>query len=133
VTATPIEAGIHVDLTLTGTLRLADALNQVYVLLPVLDDAKHYWVAPDEVDKLLRAGTGWLAVHPQRALIARRVPGAPALAGDGCAGPAGRDRGRGGFGHGRRGRTSNRRGRRTPPVAAPKEPPRASNAAAPSA
>ena len=62
----------YVDLTLTGTLRLADALNQVYVLLPVLDDAKHYWVAPDEVDKLLRAGTGWLAGHPERALIARR-------------------------------------------------------------
>jgi 3' terminal RNA ribose 2'-O-methyltransferase Hen1 len=42
------------------------------VLLPVLDDAKHYWVAPDEVEKLLRAGTGWLAAHPEKALIARR-------------------------------------------------------------
>ena len=62
----------YVDLTLTGTVRLADALNQIYVLLPVLDDAKHYWVAPDEVDKLLRAGTGWLAEHPERALIVRR-------------------------------------------------------------
>jgi 3' terminal RNA ribose 2'-O-methyltransferase Hen1 len=62
----------YVDLTLTGTQRMADALNQIYVLLPVLDDAKHYWVAPDEVDKLLRAGTGWLAGHPQRGLIARR-------------------------------------------------------------
>ncbi|MFG3581042.1 3' terminal RNA ribose 2'-O-methyltransferase Hen1 [Micromonospora chersina] len=62
----------YVDLTLTGTLRLADALNHLYVLLPVLDDAKHYWVAPDEVDKLLRAGAGWLADHPERALITRR-------------------------------------------------------------
>lgn len=62
----------YVDLTLTGTLRLADALNHLYVLLPVLDDAKHYWVAPDEVDKLLRAGAGWLAGHPERALIIRR-------------------------------------------------------------
>ncbi|UWP87755.1 3' terminal RNA ribose 2'-O-methyltransferase Hen1 [Dactylosporangium fulvum] len=62
----------YVDLRLTGTLRLADALNQVYVLLPVLDDAKHYWVSPDEVEKLLRAGTGWLAGHPAKALIARR-------------------------------------------------------------
>jgi 3' terminal RNA ribose 2'-O-methyltransferase Hen1 len=51
---------------------VADALNHVYVLLPVLDDAKHYWVAPDEVDKLLRAGSGWLAGHPRRGLIARR-------------------------------------------------------------
>ncbi|MEU4476816.1 3' terminal RNA ribose 2'-O-methyltransferase Hen1 [Micromonospora sp. NPDC023966] len=81
VTATPIpldEAypewgdSRYVDLTLTGTLRLADALNHLYVLLPVLDDAKHYWVAPDEVDKLLRAGAGWLAAHPERGLITRR-------------------------------------------------------------
>ncbi len=62
----------YVDLTLTGELRLADALNHLYVLLPVLDDAKHYWVAPDEIEKLLRAGDGWLAGHPERALIIRR-------------------------------------------------------------
>jgi 3' terminal RNA ribose 2'-O-methyltransferase Hen1 len=47
-------------------------LNHLYVLLPVLDDAKHYWVAPDEVDKLIRAGDGWLASHPVKALITRR-------------------------------------------------------------
>ncbi|MFI0407731.1 3' terminal RNA ribose 2'-O-methyltransferase Hen1 [Actinomadura sp. 3N508] len=62
----------YVTLTLTGTLRLADALNQLYVLLPVLDDAKHYWMAPDEVDKLIRAGEGWLATHPERGTITRR-------------------------------------------------------------
>jgi 3' terminal RNA ribose 2'-O-methyltransferase Hen1 len=62
----------YVDLTLTGTVRLADALNHLYVLLPVLDDAKHYWVAPDEIDKLLRAGEGWLADHPEKVLITRR-------------------------------------------------------------
>ncbi|WP_327007293.1 3' terminal RNA ribose 2'-O-methyltransferase Hen1 [Dactylosporangium sp. NBC_01737] len=65
-------ASRYVDLTLRGTLRLADALNHVYVLLPVLDDAKHYWVSSDEVEKLLRAGTGWLAEHPAKAVIARR-------------------------------------------------------------
>jgi 3' terminal RNA ribose 2'-O-methyltransferase Hen1 len=42
------------------------------VLVPVLDDEKHYWVGDDEVDKLLRHGEGWLAAHPERALIARR-------------------------------------------------------------
>src|SRR5262245_60884524 len=62
----------YVDLTLTGTQRLADALNHLYVLLPVLDDAKHYWVAPDEVEKLLRAGEGWLATHPDKEFITRR-------------------------------------------------------------
>ena len=62
----------YVSLTLTGEQRLADALNQLYILLPVLDDAKHYWVAPDEVDKLIRAGDGWLATHPERGRIVRR-------------------------------------------------------------
>jgi 3' terminal RNA ribose 2'-O-methyltransferase Hen1 len=62
----------YVDLELRGTLRLADALNHLYVLLPVLDDAKHYWVAPDEIEKLLRSGTGWLADHPEKVLITRR-------------------------------------------------------------
>jgi 3' terminal RNA ribose 2'-O-methyltransferase Hen1 len=61
-----------IDLRLAGTLRLADALNHLYVALPVLDDAKHYWVGAEEVEKLLRAGTGWLADHPDRELITRR-------------------------------------------------------------
>jgi 3' terminal RNA ribose 2'-O-methyltransferase Hen1 len=65
-------ASAYVDLRLTGTVRLADALNHLYVLLPVLDDAKHYWVSTDEVDKLVRAGAGWLARHPEKALITRR-------------------------------------------------------------
>ncbi|WP_105968648.1 3' terminal RNA ribose 2'-O-methyltransferase Hen1 [Streptomyces geranii] len=54
------------------SLTLAEALRHLYVLLPVLDDAKHYWVAPDEVDKLLRAGEGWLAEHPEQKLITSR-------------------------------------------------------------
>jgi 3' terminal RNA ribose 2'-O-methyltransferase Hen1 len=62
----------YLDLRLTGQVRLADALNHLYVLLPVLDDAKHYWVSTDEVDKLIRAGGDWLAGHPARDLIARR-------------------------------------------------------------
>jgi len=73
----PLEPAIggdsrYLDLRLTGTIRLADALNHLYVLLPVLDDAKHYWVAPDEIEKLLRSGEGWLAGHPEKVLIARR-------------------------------------------------------------
>lgn len=62
----------YLDLRLTGQSRLSDALSQLYVLLPVLDDAKHYWVSPDEVEKLVRAGEGWLADHPQRRLITER-------------------------------------------------------------
>ncbi|MEO8852107.1 MAG: 3' terminal RNA ribose 2'-O-methyltransferase Hen1, partial [Allobranchiibius sp.] len=62
----------YADLRLTGDVRLADALNQLYVLLPVLDDSKHYWVGDEEIDKLLRAGHGWLADHPEREVIASR-------------------------------------------------------------
>ena len=65
----------YLHLALRGTVRLADALNQLYVLLPVLDEAKHYWQASDEVDKLLRSGGDWLAGHPEQALIARRYLG----------------------------------------------------------
>ncbi len=62
----------YASITLCGSLRLGEALRQLYVLLPVLDDAKHYWVADAEVDKLLRAGEGWLPQHPERELISRR-------------------------------------------------------------
>jgi len=62
----------YLDLRLTGDLRLADALNHLYVLLPALDDAKHYWVSIEEVDKLVRAGGDWLASHPEKELITRR-------------------------------------------------------------
>lgn len=62
----------YVSLVLEGKLRLVEALRQLYVLLPVLDDAKHYWVAPDEVEKLLRFGEGWLENHPEQRLITSR-------------------------------------------------------------
>ncbi|WP_194837555.1 3' terminal RNA ribose 2'-O-methyltransferase Hen1 [Nocardia sp. XZ_19_369] len=62
----------YLRLELSGTVRLADALSHLYVLLPVLDGAKHYWLAADEVDKLIRAGGGWLAEHPERGWITRR-------------------------------------------------------------
>lgn len=61
-----------VGLRLRGSVRLSDALRQLTVLLPVLDDAKHYWVGDDEVGKLLRRGEGWLAEHPLRDLITTR-------------------------------------------------------------
>jgi 3' terminal RNA ribose 2'-O-methyltransferase Hen1 len=62
----------YFTVTLTGTIRLRDLLSHLYVLVPVLDDEKHYWIGDDEVAKLLRYGEGWLARHPERELIARR-------------------------------------------------------------
>lgn len=58
--------------TLSAECRLADLLNHLSVLIPVLDNEKHYWVGDDEVDKLLRRGEGWLADHPEKELIATR-------------------------------------------------------------
>ena len=57
---------------LAGTCRLRDLLSHLYVLLPVLDDDKHYWVGQEELDKLLARGEGWLPSHPEREQIARR-------------------------------------------------------------
>lgn len=57
---------------LQATVRLSDLLTHLYVLIPVLDDDKHYWVGDDEVDKLLRHGGGWLAAHPERDAIVTR-------------------------------------------------------------
>lgn len=62
----------YLRVRLRAEKRLAEILTHLYVLVPVLDDQKHYWVGDDEVAKLARHGEGWLATHPARDLIARR-------------------------------------------------------------
>ncbi len=62
----------YFDVTLRATHTVHDALSHVYVLIPVLDSDKHYWVGDDEVEKLLRHGEGWLSAHPEKNAIARR-------------------------------------------------------------
>lgn len=57
---------------LEGRMRLRELLSHLYVLVPVMDAEKHYWVGEDEVEKLLRRGEGWLATHPDRELIVTR-------------------------------------------------------------
>jgi len=57
---------------LSGHVRLQDLLTHIYVLIPVLDNEKHYWVGDDEVEKLLRHGTHWLASHPEKEEITKR-------------------------------------------------------------
>jgi 3' terminal RNA ribose 2'-O-methyltransferase Hen1 len=64
--------GFHYTVQLSGWKRLQDLLTHVYVLIPVLDAEKHYWVGDDEVEKLLQKGEGWLAAHPEREAIAFR-------------------------------------------------------------
>jgi len=57
---------------LTQQIRLKDLLTHLYVLIPVLDSDKHYWVGEDEIEKLLKRGEGWLQAHPERELIVKR-------------------------------------------------------------
>jgi 3' terminal RNA ribose 2'-O-methyltransferase Hen1 len=65
------ESAYH-QVELSGTLPLRSLLSHLYVLVPVLDNDKHYWVADAEVEKLLRHGEGWLSNHPERDAITRR-------------------------------------------------------------
>jgi 3' terminal RNA ribose 2'-O-methyltransferase Hen1 len=62
----------YFTVTIRGERRLSDLLTHLYVLIPVLDDQKHYFVGDDEVLKLIRRGEGWLASHPEREVIANR-------------------------------------------------------------
>ncbi len=57
---------------LQANVPLRDLLTHIYVLVPVLDNDKHYWVGDDEVEKLLRHGSGWLSTHPEKEEITRR-------------------------------------------------------------
>lgn len=61
--------------TLRATHTLSTVLSHLYVLLPVLDHDKHYWIGQDELEKLLSHAGEWLANHPDRELIATRYLG----------------------------------------------------------
>ena len=62
----------YFTVTLQNTCRLSELLTHLYVLIPVLDDEKHYWVDDAEIEKLLKHGKNWLAAHPEQESIVRR-------------------------------------------------------------
>lgn len=62
----------YFTVTVRKTTTLANLLTHLYVLIPVFDNAKHYWIGPDEMEKLLAKGEGWLAGHPEKEEITRR-------------------------------------------------------------
>jgi 3' terminal RNA ribose 2'-O-methyltransferase Hen1 len=64
--------GPYFTVNLRHTVTLRDLLTHLYVLIPVLDNEKHYWIGEDEVEKLLRHGGEWLAAHPEREMIVTR-------------------------------------------------------------
>lgn len=56
----------YIDLEISGNVRLADLLNHLYVLIPVFDRQKHYFISEDEIDKLISHGGKWLSGHPAK-------------------------------------------------------------------
>ena len=62
----------YYTLTLKANIPLQDLLKHLYVIIPVLDDDKHYFVSESEIENLMRRGEGWLTDHPQRDLIIDR-------------------------------------------------------------
>jgi 3' terminal RNA ribose 2'-O-methyltransferase Hen1 len=64
--------GCYVNLSLSRRCLLKDLLSHLYILIPVFDRRKHYWVGADEIDKLLEKGAGWIENHPERDFIVRR-------------------------------------------------------------
>lgn len=64
--------GPYFAVELSHTITMHDLLTHLYVLVPVLDNDKHYWIGEDEVEKLLRHGEAWLNAHPAREQIVRR-------------------------------------------------------------
>lgn len=62
----------YFTVNLKATLKLKELLSHAYVLIPVLDNEKHYWVSQEEVEKLLKKGEGWLKDHPEKEQIIKR-------------------------------------------------------------
>jgi 3' terminal RNA ribose 2'-O-methyltransferase Hen1 len=65
-------ASRYYDLSLSAQITLSEMLTHLYVLIPVLDNNKHYWIGEDEVTKLLKHGEGWLQKHPMKEYITSR-------------------------------------------------------------
>ncbi len=65
-------AGPYYTVELENSVPLKQLLTHLYVLIPVLDADKHYWIGQAEVEKLLENGKGWLQSHPEREAIVSR-------------------------------------------------------------
>lgn len=62
----------YINLTIKGKVLLKDLLSHLYLLIPIFDKQKHYWIGKDEIEKLLNHGKGWLENHPHKNYIISR-------------------------------------------------------------
>ncbi|MDJ0691192.1 MAG: 3' terminal RNA ribose 2'-O-methyltransferase Hen1 [Xenococcaceae cyanobacterium MO_188.B32] len=62
----------YFTLELSQTITIKELLSHLYVLIPALDNDKHYFISQNEIDKLLEKGKNWLSTHPEKEQITRR-------------------------------------------------------------
>ena len=67
-----VSTGGYRNVRLVCRKPIKELLTHLYVLVPTLDNRKHYWIGDDEVEKLIARGEGWLEAHPNRDFIVRR-------------------------------------------------------------
>lgn len=60
-------------ISIKGMKTLQEGLRHLFVLIPVIDNYKHYFIDEKEIEKLERYGEGWLEQHPLRDLIYRQA------------------------------------------------------------
>ncbi|MGG3466792.1 3' terminal RNA ribose 2'-O-methyltransferase Hen1 [Neobacillus pocheonensis] len=59
-------------ITIKGKQTVQRALRHVSILMPVMDNYKHYYIDEREIEKLDRYGEGWLNSHPLKSMILKR-------------------------------------------------------------
>jgi 3' terminal RNA ribose 2'-O-methyltransferase Hen1 len=62
----------YYHLKLQGQHSLQSSLQHLYILLPILDNQKHYYFKEEELEKLLEKAKDWLVDHPEKLLIINR-------------------------------------------------------------
>ncbi len=64
--------GPYYSVRLEHATTVGQLMRHLYVLMPVFDGKKHYYIGPDEVEKLLAKGESWLNRHPEKDMITRQ-------------------------------------------------------------
>ncbi len=62
----------YFTLKLKNKITTKELLTHLYVLIPTLDNDKHYFVSENEIEKLMQRGEGWLKEHPEKEQIIKR-------------------------------------------------------------
>lgn len=62
----------YFSITLQHQIPLQHLLQHLYVLLPVFDYERHYYISSNDIEVLLKKGETWLKDHPEREYIVRR-------------------------------------------------------------